>query len=88
MQRRPSIRAEVVSALQDGFGGQARIERKPRETRVFPDGLDEPIVVRAAPRQGSGRGRGRFGGIDVPASYPDEIVAGIRLDVQAVLAER
>jgi hypothetical protein len=81
--RRPSVRAEIVAALRDGFDGHVRVERGRSETRVFPDGFDEPIVVRSAKRNPRAAG-----GIDVPATYPAEIVAGIRLDVQAILAAR
>jgi hypothetical protein len=70
----------MKSALHDGFSGRVEIAevKDPHiETRVAyeitPNGFDNPITVNSR-------------GLDLPASVPDLMVAGIRLDYQAVMA--
>lgn len=70
-----SLRAEIVQAISDGVGGAERVVSA--ATAVFVSGHDQPIVV--------------LGGDEPDVIVPDslrELSHGIRLDVQAILAER
>ena len=70
-----SLRAEVAKAISDGVGGADRIVSA--ATAVFVGGYEQPIVV--------------LGGNEPDVILPPELkdlAPGIRLDVQAILAER
>ena len=70
-----SLRAEVAQAISDGIGGADRIVSA--ATAVFVAGHDQPIVV--------------LGGDTPDVVIPEALSAmapGIRLDVQAIMAER
>jgi hypothetical protein len=72
---KPSLRAEIAQAISDGVGGADRIESA--ATAVFVGGHEHPIVI--------------LGGNDPDVIVPEamkSLVPGIRLDVQAILAER
>lgn len=72
------LQDEVVSALRDGFGHDrvtVRRYRHPRHTIVTVTDLPGEIKVSHM-------------GIEVPPAYPDVIKAGIRLDLQAIMASR
>lgn len=73
MARTAFKQLEVVAALRDGFSGEAHVSSSRGVFYVTPHGFDDPITVRRD-------------GIDVPDSYPAELVAGIRLDCQAIHA--
>jgi hypothetical protein len=70
-----SLRAEITSAISEGVGGAERVVTA--ASAVFVAGHDQPIVV--------------LGGSDPDVIVPDslrELAPGIRLDVQAILADR
>lgn len=67
--------SEIASALRNGFGGEAQVDFQGWDTIICRiDGIDDPIRV------------SRFSGFEFPDEVPVEIIAGIRLDVQAILA--
>lgn len=71
-----TLRDQIVNALCDGFGHSVikNVVRTGDYTDVFIDGYDEPI--RVLPLD-----------VLVPDEYEREIVAGIHLDVRAIIAD-
>lgn len=70
-----SLRAEITSAISEGVGGAERVVTA--ASAIFVAGHDQPIVVLG----------GNEPGVIVPDSLHG-LAPGIRLDVQAILAER
>lgn len=69
-----TLRQEIAEALRAGFGeGCAHVRETPEVTEVHTTYCREPILVWPD-------------GVEVPASYADEVRRGIALDVAAILA--
>lgn len=72
-----TLREEIVNAIVEGFGGPeeiAKVEVDGEESKIFVKDHDEPIVVLPLD-------------VIVPDSFHSSVGAGIRLDVQAILAD-
>ena len=72
-----TLREQIVNAIVDGFGGPEEIEKVEvdgEESRIFVKDHDEPIVVEPLD-------------VIVPDSFHSSVGAGIRLDVQAIIAD-
>lgn len=66
----------IASALRAGFDGEATIEWEGwNRITCKINGIEKPLIV------------DRREGVVVPDGMPDVIVSGIRLDIQAVVAE-
>lgn len=70
------LTTEIGNAIAQGFGNIARAEHGVKESKIYLDGYDEPIIVTSDPHD---------------VLIPDALKAvapGIMLDVQAILASR
>jgi hypothetical protein len=71
-----ALRRDIAAAIHDGLGGQTDSEEKADRTLVFVDGYADPIVIPGNPPD-----------VIIPEAL-SALAPGIRLDVQAILAER
>lgn len=70
---KPAFVREAVCALREGFGMDVtRVHWRTPEADVYVDGIDEPIIVKRDD-------------VIVPEALKSA-AAGIRLDIQAILA--
>lgn len=73
-EEKQTIRETIVEALKEGFGDDfLKTEVYPLHTYVFTKGSDVPIKVEPLD-------------VSIPDTYSPEVIAGIRLDVQTIVA--